>query len=284
MGVYNKHIIIVGTARSGTSWISETIAKQHRYRMLFEPEHETNTSRGYLLCDQLIQTKEDSIAAHLYLKKVFANRVDCDWIAQCSNRKFKRHLWPFIPKRFIIKFVRGNLSAAYMNRDFDIPVVHILRNPYDVLHSQQQVNFPWLYNLEIFKSQNELVRLIRDNFHLDIKNTEHFTPLEVLTLRWCIENVIPLKLLRPQSKSYHVIKYEDLRKDINLFRHMCNELNLEPIKKLEEHYESPSSKTHKRSKLLNGDGKIQHLKESEYLRINKILDLFSPDFYDRRDH
>lgn len=55
MGRYNKHIIITGSARSGTSWLSEIIARQFRYRMLFEPDHEFNTTKGILIADQWLK-------------------------------------------------------------------------------------------------------------------------------------------------------------------------------------------------------------------------------------
>lgn len=71
MKKFNKHIIVVGSARSGTSWISEVIARQHRYRMLFEPEHEFNTKRGTLLCDEWLKSKDESLEAYRYLIRVF---------------------------------------------------------------------------------------------------------------------------------------------------------------------------------------------------------------------
>lgn len=40
MSKYNNHLVVLGSARSGTSWLSELIAQQHRYRMLFELEIE----------------------------------------------------------------------------------------------------------------------------------------------------------------------------------------------------------------------------------------------------
>ena len=153
---YDKHVIILGSARSGTSWFSELIARQHRYRILFEPEHEHNTRDGTLLCDQYITTETTHPSIDAYLKKVFANRVDSDWIGQLSNRQWKRHLWPFIPKKYIIKFVRCNLAADYYARHFNIPVIFIIRNPYDVLASQQRVRFPWLYDLSRFQQQEPL--------------------------------------------------------------------------------------------------------------------------------
>ena len=183
MKAYNKHLVIVGSARSGTSWFSEIIALQHRYRMLFEPEHEFKTKNGALICDRYLTTKNHNKTVINYFKRVFANKVDCNWIGQLSNRKWKRHLWPFIPKKYIIKFVRCNLSAHYMATHFKIPVVFIVRNPYDILASQRRVKFPWLYDLSWFQSQNELCELIKRTFGYDLRTQMKLSDFEKLCLR-----------------------------------------------------------------------------------------------------
>lgn len=280
---FNRHVIVVGSARSGTSWLSETLAQPFRYRMLFEPEQETRTKKGYLLCDKWLTSKEDSLEAYTYLIKVFNNRVDCDWIAQNSNRKFKRHLWPFIAKKFIIKFVRCNLSAHYFNTEFGIPVIHIIRNPYDVIRSQQQVKFPWLYDLSHFTKQEKLVQLILENFNFDIRQFKSLTDVEVLTLRWCIENVIPLEVLEPYSNTASVVRYEDLSSDINLFHELCTTYNLEPVSNLERYFNQPSSKTLPEGGFYKKDTKVNMLPESTIIVINKVLDVFKTTLYTRRN-
>ena len=170
MKKYNKHLIIVGTGRSGTSWLSEIIATKPRYRMLFEPGHEKRTPNGILICDKLIRNKQEAGEEVIaYLKRVFANKVDCDWIAQISDRRFKRHLWPIIPKKFIIKFVRCNLSAKFINEHFGIPLVHIIRHPYSVIYSQQRVNFPWLYDMTHFAKQENLIALVKEISGIDLR-------------------------------------------------------------------------------------------------------------------
>src|SRR5690606_13873919 len=105
-------------------------------------------------------------------KRIFSNRVDCDWIAQNSNRKLKRHLWPFIPKKFVIKMVRGNLAANFMYQHFRMPTINIIRNPYDVLLSQSRVKFPWLYNLEHFKANQDVIELLKKNFDFSFDQEE----------------------------------------------------------------------------------------------------------------
>ena len=74
MSQYNKHAVVLGSARSGTSWLSENLAKPLRYRMLFEPEHDDNTSQGHLLTDKLfIDRGEVPKKAYKYLHRVLKN-------------------------------------------------------------------------------------------------------------------------------------------------------------------------------------------------------------------
>ena len=279
---YNKHIAVVGSARSGTSWLSEVIARQHRYRMLFEPEHEHQTKKGILLCDKYFTEENHSREADTYFKRIFANTVDCDWIGQISNRKWKRHLWPFIPKKYVIKFVRCNLSAKYINEHFQIPLVHILRNPYDVIKSQQRVKFPWLYKLDHFVAQPHLVELIENNFGLDITDVNKYSEVELLALRWCIENVIPLELKESYQYKSEVVKHEDLRSDISIFLNLCRKFNLEPLSNIDDEYSRPSSKAHPNGIYRNSHSQQKALATTEVLRINHILDQFETNLYPRK--
>ena len=279
MGRFKKHIIIVGSARSGTSWLAETIGKQHRYRMLFEPDHEFQTPRGHLLSDRFVTQKEGFEEGHRYLTDVFSNRVDCNWIAQNSNRKWKRHLWPIIPKKFVIKFVRCNLSAHYIQKAFQIPVLHIIRNPYDVLQSQQRVKFPWLYDLSHFANQKPLVDLIQQHYKFNLKAWQELGDLEKLTLRWCIENVVPLRLQQAENEQYRLVYYEQLRDDINQFLALCTDFNLEPLATIKDEYTKPSSKTHPKSTIVRKNASEIIFLPEELGAINSILNIFEIDFY-----
>lgn len=281
MTKFNKHLVIVGTARSGTSWLSEMISRQHRYRLLFEPEHYTKTKKGHLICDQWIENKSGSKEAYSYLKKVFLNRVDNDWIAQNSNRKFKRHLWPWIPKKYIAKFVRANLSAKFINEIMEVPVLHVLRSPYDVVRSQKRSKFPWILDLSIFASQDKLTQFIKDHYEIDISQVDNISEVELMTLRWCIENVIPLEGHNGYQGQARVIKYEDIVSNIDLFIELCHFFDLIPITNLEASYRQPSTKTHPESSIRHGEVQKGALSNDEIIKINGILDRFNTKLYDR---
>jgi hypothetical protein len=269
----NKHIIIVGSARSGTSWLCELMARPLRYRLLFEPEHEFQTPKGKLLCDQWISKKEDTPKGYRYLRQIFANKVDNNWIAQHSNRKWKRHLWPFVPKRFVIKFVRCNLSAPFMNEAFGIPVLHIIRDPFEVLDSQRRVKFPWLYNLKHFQQQEKLVEFVARRYHFDLNNLEGRSDLEKLTLRWCIENAVALESVSESQQNYKVIRYDDLRNDSKVFKEICREFQFDWVSNLEERYKKPSSKAHAKGGLEKGVAFLK-FSQTERALVQALLEQF----------
>lgn len=271
-------MIIVGSARSGTSWISELFALQYRYRMLFEPEHEFNTAKGKLICDRYISKLTDSPAIKAYFKRIFSNRVDCDWIAQISNRKWKRHLWPFIPKKYIIKFVRCNLAANYMINEFEIPVLFVIRNPYDVLASQCQVKFPWLFDLSWFKGQDELCDLIKTTYGYDLNEERILSDFETLCLRWCIENSVPFLKKNPK---FEVLKYETLKGNIEVYFNLCKKYGLKPLSNIHDVFKQPSSKTHKKSEIITGKISNNKLSSEEIKILNTYLDIFNIEFYER---
>ncbi len=273
MSKFKKHIIIVGSARSGTSWLCELMAKPFRYRLLFEPEHEFNTKEGHLLCDRYIIDSGDARKAHKYLKRVFLNRVNNDWIAQLSNRKWKRHLWPFVPKKFIIKFVRCNLAANYMNKEFQIPVIHIIRDPFDVIESQQRVQFPWLYDLSSFQKEEKFVSLVNKKYGFDIKNLSKLSKIEILALRWSLENIVSLELLENKSNTYRVVQFEELRNNKEAYINICNEFNMQILPNIDAVYERPSSKAHPRG-LKGTKPKVSSLSDLEKEKIKNILNIF----------
>lgn len=280
MSTFNKHIIILGSARSGTSWLSENLAKPFRYRMLFEPEHDKLTSRGHLLTDQYFCSENPaSTAAIQYLNQVFKNQVDCNWIAQNSNRKYKMHLWPFIPKKFIIKFVRFNLSGQFLNETFQIPIVHIIRNPFEVIISQKRVNFPWLYDFSYFKKEKHLVGLVKKEFDYDLNQIDEKSATEKLAVRWCIENVIPLQINSIPKEKYWVIKHEDLREDINVYKKLCNSLQIAILENIDEEYKKPSTKTHPKSTIRGKLDQRKFINTEEEVLIKKILHQFKQDLY-----
>ncbi len=279
MKKYNKHIIIAGSARSGTSWLAEIIAKTFRYRLLFEPDHENHVPQAKELLTDKYLSRPPEKDLDIFLRKVFGNKLDNDWIAQNSNRKFKMHLLPFLPKKYIIKLIRSNLSIKQINAYYGIPVIFIVRNPYEVVFSQNRVKFPWLYNLSYFQSQPALVDYIKEKTTIDIRKTT-FSNIEKLTLRWCIENVIPLQWEEGFINKAEVIKYEELKGNIEKFKTLASNFNIDLHPEISTFYARPSSKTHPKSTIIKEKEFQNTLSIEEQKAVKTILQDFGVILYD----
>ena len=194
------------------------------------------------------------------------------------------HLLPILPKKYIIKFIRANLSAKYINEEFKIPVIHLIRNPFNVIQSQLKVNFPWLKNLDSFVAQADLVSLIQNEFGFDITNYKSLSTYEIFALRWCIENVIPLEVLEPYGYKSLVVKYESLINDMEVFYNICSEFNIDYLKSIQEIYNRPSSKTHPNNTLKLSKKSSDEFSPKQYDGILKILDVFNTKLYSEIDN
>lgn len=243
----NKPVLVFGSARSGTSWLSELMAKPRGYRLLFEPEHEYHVPQGHLLADVWMRQSTDVDPARPFIKRLLVNRIDNDWIAQNSYRKFKLHLWPFLVRQIIVKFVRCNLSMAILSEEFDVHAVHIRRHPYDTLFSQYRVRFPWLFDLSKFAASDSLCTEISHRYGVDVRN-ESFTNWEKLAIRWAIENIFVEDYFGPRLRDkISFVQYEHVRGNVEECAALLKALRLQIPDDFERLIAKPSSKTHPRS-------------------------------------
>jgi hypothetical protein len=246
---------------------------------LFEPEHEYQTQEGHLICDKYISEDNATEIQIEYFNNIFSNKIDNDWIAQISNRWLKMHLWSWIPKLYVTKFVRCNLSAHFLNAHFNIPVLYIVRNPYDVIQSQNRVKFSWLYNLNHFKFQKDLNEVLKTEHNFNWEEIKTYSEIEILTLRWCLENKVMFDLNSTKSDTFKILKQEDLKADINIFYDLCKTFNLKPLSSLQETYNKPSSKTHPKSEIIKKANNTNGLEPKQINAITNILNRFKVTDY-----
>lgn len=279
LSVMSKPVLVFGSARSGTSWLSELMAKPRGYKLLFEPEHEDHVPQGHLLADVWMRQSEDMGQARPFIKRLLANRVDNDWIAQNSYRKFKMHLWPFLVRQIVVKFVRCNLSMALLAEEFNVRAVYLRRNPYDTIFSQNRVRFPWLFNLNKFATNDLLFEEILRRYGIDIRK-ESFTNWETLALRWCIENVFVEDYFGFRiSGKISFVQYEKLRGNAEACSELFRDLGLKIPDNFEKLIGRPSSKTHPRSVIRKNSSNHQSdaaigLSQEARKEINGILHRF----------
>jgi hypothetical protein len=192
--------LVVGTARSGSTWLAELLNHRNEYRLVFEPfrsdrvRRARSFRRGHYI-DPLQQDHPlaDSIDALL------AGRVRGWWTDRQNRRK--------IATRRIVKEVRiTNLIPWIRARHPELPIVYVVRDPVDVATSWLELG--WGDDLDELLEQPRLMERFEPLAGPIQSVAANGDPVERHVLRWCLENAIPM---RSDVPGVHRVHYERLR-------------------------------------------------------------------------
>lgn len=228
--------ILIGSGRSGTTWLLDSIARQNQLRPVFEPLHPcvSSLSRVYqnILLDKdapeeelknyilksstgsicptwtRFRTRPDLLLSGLKpgISQVELRNILYRWM-QFTKRLANTYYWRSYQEPFV-KLIRANLMVAWISKHIDSRVLYVIRNPFDVVASQLEHIDHWTPDPILEKLyQNQL---ISDRFahlkYIAANKSECFT--KKLALIWGIQNKIGLEQCR--SVGTHIVAYEDL--------------------------------------------------------------------------
>lgn len=225
---FSKTIIIFGSPRSGTTWLTNIICSIPHYCTIFEPFHNNwfPESRNVGFCNhKYVSIKKPYKKGKNYIKKILQGHVSSKnpWFKESLLMNpigfCREGLNTILSEKIIIKCVRANRFIPWMIKNFPKPkYIFILRHPCAVISSQIETNiigyFPpqkWIIDKELIISQaNQILDKDKDKVLLKkIKKIE--TKEEILSLIWCLDTIIPLKNI--DFNKYYLVTYEDLVKD-----------------------------------------------------------------------
>jgi len=272
-------ILLAGTGRSGTTWISNILNYDNEYRDIFEPFSNIYTMECHHFAYKQYLRGNDSREYFLNTaRNVFSGRIRNKWIDQYNRRLFC--------KKRLIKEIRANLFLKWIKNYFpEIPIVFIIRHPLAVAHSR--LSLEWNSQLEDILSQDELVEDFFQDQIDDIEACE--SEFERQIYLWCIENYVPLCTLTKNDA--YVVCYEQF----------CLQPEIEARKlldwigkqydphdpRIEAALRQPSQVSSKYSAIITGDdllGKWQKAISIEQRRkAVQILSLFSLDEFYNED-
>ena len=198
---YRQTIFLAGTARSGTTWVSDIINYANEYRYIFEPFYCRKVpvvapfgERKYLR-----PSEQPSELLHL-AELVLSGKIRSKWTEQFNRR--------FIARKRLIKDIRANLFLKWLQTHFpDMPLVLLLRHPCAVALSYARHG--WRGALEPLLAQRSLMEDFLYPYKDDIEQARD--PFERAVFIWCIETLVPLKQFRWDD--LHIIFYEKLLQD-----------------------------------------------------------------------
>ena len=195
----SRSVIVAGSGRSGTTWLSEIINFDNRYRLVFEPiRPEVVPSIAHFRPKQYLRPETDS---EEYLKP-----IDHILRGRIRNAFLDKHNMRFYSRRLLIKMIRGHLMLRWLHTHFPmLPIIFLLRHPLAVAVSKQRIGWD-TEELEGFLEQRELLDDHLGKFVSLIHDAT--SDLERHVLIWCIENYVVLRQFR-QSELF-ITFYENL--------------------------------------------------------------------------
>jgi len=181
----DRSALILGSGRSGTTWLAEAIARQCGSRLLFEPFHPcwSPVRARYFLGP----TEADAATAE-GVRRVLAGSV--------RQRQIDQVLTARLPKGRVVKDIHAtNLLAWFRANHPRVPVVYVLRHP--IAASYSRLNAGSFYGLGAYAEMPHGRRDLEgspvaawvpvyDEHRLDRD------PLVRLVAEWCLENAYPV--------------------------------------------------------------------------------------------
>lgn len=263
----NNVVFLAGSARSGTTWLSNLINFKNDYRYIFEPfwGEKVQMCRAFGTRQYLRSGTDDE----RYLgpaRAIISGRVRNKWADQFNQN--------FDNRRILVKDIRANLILYWLRNWFPgMRFILLLRHPCAVALSRMRLQ--WKADLVRFSSQRDLVTDYLQPFLLELDSASDEFNKHVTS--WCIENYVPLKLFA--GHELHVAWYEYLcvepRENLErLFSFLGSSLDERVFERLRE----PSPVSWNTSAVLAGADRVHGWKrqvtESQIRRASEILDRF----------
>ncbi len=200
----SRSVAVIGTARSGTTWLGDLLAAGLKARVVFEPFHPVHVPEAARFGLMPYRAPEDPDTELLeFCRLVFSGRLRNGWVDRQANR--------ILPAGRVVKCVRANLIAAWLRHRLpEVPAALLVRHPAAVVLSRMEVGWDPALDLGALLAD---ARLGRDHLagHLDWARSLA-TEEERNALIWAIHYRVALRQRDPAA-GVAVVFYEDLRAD-----------------------------------------------------------------------
>ena len=183
----SRAALVLGSGRSGTTWLAESIARRHRSRLLFEPFHPI---LGWIEGGtRLFSHPTDSEPAfERSVRRVLSGRVRTVYINQIRIAR--------LPRGRVVKDVHAaNLLPWFRANHPAVPVVFVVRHP--IAASLSRLRSDTFYGIGDYLAtaagrEDAEGSPVAAWLPLYDRHRAHPEPLVRLVAEWCIENVYPL--------------------------------------------------------------------------------------------
>lgn len=214
-------IFIAGSARSGTTWLAELLARNIKGRILFEPFH--NLATRELMQSEYMPyfSEHDEIGE---IKSIYRDILT----GIIRNKWIDRDLNILRADYRVLKEIRANFMLHWLKRNFpEMPLIFILRNPCAVVASRMTAGWGADQDIETILRQPKLIADHLPEFEKSMRDAG--TEPEKHAVVWSVTNLVPIRVLKPAQCRF--IYYEDLQQNtVKVMREILNFCGINPDK------------------------------------------------------
>jgi hypothetical protein len=196
----DKSVFVVGSARSGTTWLANLIASQFNSRLMFEPFN-PDLVQEYRRFNYFQYMRPDDANQELfdYCYKIFTGNIRNPWI--------DREIQQIFPQGRVIKCIRSSLMLRWLDIQFpEVRKFFVIRHPCAVV--QSRMNLGWATDDDIRHFLNQ-PKLIDDYLQEKLEIIAGARQVEQKhAIIWCITNLVPIHQF--QSSNLNLVVYEKL--------------------------------------------------------------------------
>ncbi len=278
----NEVIWVISDGRSGSTWLSNLINYEKRFRYMFEPFHPhfINEMKSYNYFPYLNPNK-DYAEFYNFAKKVFSGEFVHPRVDSGNHN--------LLFKGLLIKDVFSNLFAKWVDVRFPkVKKILLLRHPCAVAYSKEKLrHWKWMTEPVEFLANRELLNDYLTPFIDVIKSAKTFFEKQIVI--WAVVNYVPLRQFK--EGHIHLVFYEniysDFESEINkLFAYVFDkqpnkQANFSLNDKLFYQFNKPS-KVSRKDKTASGSENVlenwrKHVGSNDIKRMLEILKEFGLD-------
>lgn len=211
-----RPLLIVGSGRSGTTWLADELSTQLNSTTIFEPLHagrvpdvpgwgvRSGVPGKYIAPDSLDEEFQT------FFERLFSGHISNRWTRQDWRLvpRWTKHA-PFLGRvaysmaaqyadlrrtrsdRRLVKLIKANLLTGWLAENFDLDILYVIRHPCQVVGSRMRKG--WQCHLDDILAQPALMSDFVEP-HSDLIRCAN-SPVEKLAVQWSVENLVPLSQL-----------------------------------------------------------------------------------------
>ena len=187
---YRATVLLLGSARSGTTWVGEVIDRHHDHRVVFEPLRADRVPLARPFANGQYLHRDDTDPRYLEpMTRILTGRLRNPWADHLNH--------VLVARRRLVKEIRANLLVPWLVEQFPgMPLVLLVRHPLGVAVSRRELG--WSDHLDDELAQPALVadHLSAGQAGLLRGLTE---PFARAVAQAGLETLVPLRMSRPDQ-------------------------------------------------------------------------------------